>query len=150
VIGYGIALLAVCLLSLLDRRSLPFALILLAGWLAGFAGFQYWTVISILSGLALALALRRCSPLWARIIASCVPVMLLCDVVYFWALYRGVYIGTEYARCLDLLLSVQLLACSYPGARRGGRLLVVWLNRIDRRRMDRGFARHVSGDGSGD
>jgi hypothetical protein len=147
VIGYGIALLAVCLLSILDRRSLPFALILLVGWLAGFAGFRYWTVISILSGLSLALA--RCSPLWARIIASCVPVMLLCDVVYFWALYRGVYIGVEYARGLDLLLSVQLLACSYPGARRGGRLLVVWLNRIDRRRMDRGLARNVGGDGPG-
>lgn len=130
---FGIALLWVCALSLLDKRALPFSLILAAGWIAGFAGYQWWPVISLASGSLMAVLLHRRSPAWAKVCVSCVPLMLLCDAAYLWALAQNVYLGVEYATALNVLFTVQLLAVGWPGGRRGVRLLVVGIRRADRR-----------------
>lgn len=136
-IEYGVALLVVCALSLLDRRSLPYALTLAAGWLAGFAGAEFWPFISIASGFVLVCLLNHKSPTWAWVIACCVPLMLLCDGVYLWGLANNVYLGVEYATALNVLFAVQLFAVGWPGGRRGLRLVVARLARTDRRRAYR-------------
>ena len=128
-IEYGVALFAVCALSLLDKRAMPYALTLSAGWLAGFAGYEWWPTISVASGCVMAWLLSRHSPLWAVIIACCIPLMLICDAAYLWGLSNNVYWGEQYAATLDKLLQVQILAAGWPGGRRGVRLLVERINR---------------------
>lgn len=142
---FGLALLWVCALSLLDKRALPWAMILAAGWVAGFSGYQWWPVISLASGSLMAFLLHSRSPAWALVCASCVPLMLICDAAYLWALAQNVYLGVEYATALNVLFTVQLLAVGWPGGRRGVRLLVVGIRRADRRWLDSGASRHNGG-----
>lgn len=147
-IEYGVALLVVCALSLLDRRSLPYALTLSGGWLAGFAGVEWWPFISIASGFVLTCLLTHRSPLWAWLIAACVPLMLLCDAAYLLGLANNVYLGVEYANTLNVLFAVQLLAGGWPGGRRGLRLVVARLDGSGRRCVDSRAARSDGGQGS--
>lgn len=149
-IGFGIALAVVCALSLFDRRALPYALLLSAGWLLGFGPAEAWPFVSILSGLGFVWLLRKGGPPWAWIAACCVPPMLLCDAIYFWMLSQGVYLGPEYATTLNTLFAVQLLAIGWPGALRGGRSFVSWLCRPRGRSVDCLPAQRVSGQGSRD
>lgn len=139
-ISYGLACAFVLALSWFDRRSMPFALVLGAGWILGFLPAWTWPLISIASGTALIALMDHRSPLWAYVIVSCVPVMLLCDAMYFGLLHNGVYVGREYAGALNVLLAVQLAACGWPGGRRGVRSLVLWISRVDRGRMGRNAA----------
>src|SRR6476660_3451196 len=132
-IGYGIACLVVVALSAFDRRAMPFALILTAGWLLGFLPAWTWPFISIASGTALISMMDHRSPTWAYVIVSCVPIMLLCDAAYFGLLTNNVYVGEQYAGALNALFAVQLIACGWPGGRRACRSLVLLCGRIDRR-----------------
>jgi len=128
VIEYGLALLALCALCLMDRRALPFALILLSGWLLGFLPVEFWPLISIASGTAMILFLNHRSPFLHWLIVCCVPPMLYCDAVYFWMLSRGVYFGVEYANTLNAFLWVQMMACGFTGGKR----LVGFVGRLGR------------------
>lgn len=126
---------------------MPYALTLSAGWLAGFAGADWWPTISVVSGCVMAWLLSRHSPLWAVIIACCVPLMLICDAAYLLGLANNVYLGVEYANTLNALFVVQLLAVGWPGGKRGVRLLVERLNRPGIVSVDSGVARSDSRKG---
>lgn len=126
---------------------MPYSLTLLAGWLAGFAGVEWWPFISIASGCVLTCLLTHRSPFWAWLIAACVPLMLLCDAAYLLGLANNVYLGVEYANTLNALFAVQLLAAGWPGGRRGVRLVVARLDGSDRRSLDSGIARADGGKG---
>jgi hypothetical protein len=56
-----------------------------------------------------------------------VPLMLLCDGLYYWMLSQGFYLGETYANTLNALFIVQLLAVGWPGAAIGGRTVVYWV-----------------------
>lgn len=125
-IGYGIACLVVCALSFSDRRAMPFAFIILAGWLFGAVSgaisedaWRLWPAISAVSATALyAFHLRDPDRRWA-LVSAVAGAMLLLDVLYLGFRWQRVPIEVEYSRALDFGLSVQLLIIGYQGAING-------------------------------
>lgn len=122
---YGIACLAVLVLSLPDRRVMPFALVILAGWIAGFLtgyasphdAWRVWPVISSLSSVALYALWRQHGFWWGGLAAACAASMLLLDGFYLWSLGQGLQIEVEYSRALDAMLLVQLALVTIGGHR---------------------------------
>lgn len=134
-IQYGLACLLVCVLSLADRRAFPFALTILSGWLVGYAALQLsptdywrlWPILSAASAIVLTWLWRR-APDWRwKAVASLAGVMLLLDVAYLGFRWQRVPIEVEYARALDICLSVQLLLIGFRGAINVGCGLRDWL-----------------------
>lgn len=117
-IVYGSACLAVVILSLLDRRSLPYSITLAGGWLLGFLPLEVWWFISLGQGAVLACYLKHDSPIWPRIVAGCIPLMLMADAVYWLARYNNHDVGPFYENALNVLLGVQLAFTAWPGGRR--------------------------------
>lgn len=127
VTAYGLACLIVVLLGLVDRRSLPYAVILSSGWLAGFLPVEVWWFISVAELSAMTAFIHRATPWQFKAIAVCVLPMLLLDA-YYWLMdwLLGVYVGVEYASGLNTLLTIQLFLCGMTGGWRVGRIAILW------------------------
>lgn len=118
-IEYGIALLVVCALSVLDKKAMPYALTLSVGWLAGFAGAAFWPAISFGICSATLLLYRREPTWWGQAVHLLAVAMLLADVLYWACVVQGAYIGVEYAYALNVGLALQLLLVGHQGAING-------------------------------
>lgn len=121
-IAYGTACLMVILLAALHRPAVPYAFTLAAGWVLGFMPYDLWWMVSLAEGAVFCSLLRWNSPLWARVVAACVPIMLFCDGA-FWAIKaHGPHLSEPYEIALNVLFGVQLLAAAWPGGARLVRL----------------------------
>lgn len=124
-IFYGLACLSVVVLSLADRRALPFALTLLGGWLVGFclgwllpdSAWKVWPAISAFSSIALFSLWKKHGVWWGGATAACAASMLLLDGFYLWSRGQGLQIEVEYSRALDAMLLVQLALVTIGGHR---------------------------------
>ncbi len=125
-IEYGIALLVVCGLSFFDKRAMPYALTLLAGWLLGFGPAEAWPAISLGICLMTLIQCRKDGTSWGAAIHAIAVGMLLMDVVYWSMLVQGVYIGVEYAETLNAGLTAQLILVGYQGVKNGWIGLLDW------------------------
>lgn len=116
IVGFGIALLVVCALSLFDRRAMPYAFTLLLGWLAGLSlGWQSWPLISLMSATTLFWLHINRTTRYSALVASLASAMLLADVVYLWFRWQRAPVEVEYAYALDLGLICQLGLVGYGG-----------------------------------
>lgn len=133
-IEYGVAILVVLALTALDRRATPFALVILAGWLAGFLGWQFWAGISLVCGLTFFwLFLKDRDRRWATVTAI-EGAALFVDVLYLWFRWRGIDVGVEYANALTFGLICKLALIGSGGLWNGVVLLRSWSPRDLRRR----------------
>lgn len=123
---YGCACLLVVLLGLAERQSLPYAVILASGWLAGFLPVEVWWFISLAELAAMTAVLTRWTHWRFKVIAMCVPLMLLLDSYYWLMKGLGVYVGVEYANELTALLTIQLFLCGMGGGWNLGRSAFLW------------------------
>lgn len=122
---YGLACLLVVALSLADRRALPFALVILGGWLAGFGSgglspddsWRVWPAISAASSIALFALWKKHGVWWGGATAACAASMLFLDGFYLWSRGQGLQIEVEYSRALDAMLLVQLALVTIGGHR---------------------------------
>lgn len=138
-IAYGLACLLVCVLSLADRRALPWALVISAGWVAGFSGPSYWPLISLCVCIAtLFLFLNNPTKTGSAVHALAV-VMLALDVWYYANLYAGRYVGVEYAQALNAGLIAQLVLIGMRGGINVGVSLREWCFPSVYRRRRRGL-----------
>lgn len=127
-IGYGIACLAVLALSFFDRRAMPYAFVILLGWVAGFMGWQYWPLVSLVSASTLFwLHIYRPIPV-SPAVAALAALMLIADVIYLWFRWQRIPIEVEYATALNIGLTCQLVLVGHVGAINGGDLLGSWLS----------------------
>lgn len=126
-IEYGIACTAVVVIALMfERRAVPFALTILAGWCAGFLAPQWWPWISVASGLALFWFMKRDFHWrWAAVTALA-GTMLLLDLIYLWFRWKGFHIEVEYANALTRGLEAQLLLTGIGGVGNAVLLLLSW------------------------
>lgn len=142
-IQYGIACLLVCLLALPDKRVMPFALTISAGWVsAAILGklspdhaWMAWPFISAVSGVILYRLSQRYRFWWAMPVAALAGAMLMLDGLYVVCRYLGVQIEVEYSRALDLALIAQLSLIGYGGLVSDGGFLAWMRSRL--RRGDR-------------
>lgn len=125
-IEYGVALLVVCVLSLMDRRAMPYALTLSGGWLLGFGPPEAWPAISLLLCSVTLLLYLRDRTWWGLAIHTLAVLMLLADVLYWSLLVQGTYIGIEYAYSLNVGLALQLVLVGHRGAINGWTGLLDW------------------------
>lgn len=139
-IQYGLACLLVCVLSLADRRALPFAVVILSGWMIGYVtgfhpdGWRLWPLISATSAVALTYFWHR-DPDWRwKAIAALAGTMLFLDVLYLGLRWQRVPVELQYSRALDFCLLAQLALVGYRGGINVGNSL--W-SRM-RGRLDRG------------
>jgi hypothetical protein len=130
IVAYGTACALVCLVSFAHRASVPYAIILAAGWIAGFLPLETWSFISLAQGAAMACFLKWRSPLWQRIVVACVPLMLLADGYFWLAQSMGQYPGVYYENTLNVLFIIQLACTAYPGGRAIVRRVRAWLGSV--------------------
>jgi len=121
-----VALLVVCVLSLMDKQALPYALTLSSGWLLGFGPVEAWPAISLGICTVTLYLCRRDKTWWGAAIHSLAVGMLLMDVLYWSMLVQGKYIGVEYATALNAGLAVQLILVGHRGVKRGWTGLLDW------------------------
>ena len=124
--AYGTACLVVVLLGFVERQSLPYAVILASGWLAGFLPVEVWWFISLAELAAMTAFLDRWTPWQFKVIAMCIPFMLLLDFYYWLMKGLGIYVGVEYANELTALLTIQLFLCGMGGGWKLGRSAFLW------------------------
>jgi hypothetical protein len=146
-IEYGIACGIVVLLSLANRDALPWAILLLCGWVAGFAGHAFWPYISLSICLVTLFWFLDKPTQWKAGVHAVADVMFALDVWYLWQLNQGVYAGVEYANALTLGLIVQLALVGWQGV---GNVLVRTrsvpnLRRRSRRRYARSLPKQSTG-----
>lgn len=127
-IGYGIACVLVCALSLFDKRAIPYAIVIFLGWIAGFAGWQYWPLVSLVSASALFwLHIYRPIPV-SPAVAALAALMLCADVIYLWFRWQRIPIEVEYGTALNIGLTCQLVLIGHVGAINAGDMLGSWLS----------------------
>lgn len=112
---FGLACALVCGLSYFDRQARPFAVTLLAGWLAGFFPWTFWPLISLMSATTLFWLHINRTTRYSALVASLASAMLLADVVYLWFRWQRAPVEVEYAYALDLGLICQLGLVGYGG-----------------------------------
>lgn len=134
-IEYGIACVLVCLLSALDRRAMPYALLLAGWWGLGFLPPETAPAITIIMACLIILYAeqRKAREWWDWAIVGLLPFMAMADAWYQAGLAFGVYRPVEYAYALNIMFSVQLACVAFPGGRRIvgvgvrlGRVLFSW------------------------
>ena len=154
-IHYGLACLFVCVLSLADRRAIPFALTIFAGWIVGYIGglvtpdaWRMWPLISAVSGIILTQFYILDRNWRWKAVASLAGAMLLLDLLYLGFRWQRIPIEVEYSRALDIALVVQLLLVGYRGGINVGIGLLSWLRRGMGRGSLVGHTAHRKAQGS--
>lgn len=124
-IEYGLA----CVLTLLvaTPQARPYAAVILWGWLAGFAGVQWWPLVSLVISIAtLWLCINR--PFHGGATVALLAFMMLsADVIYALGLSLGLDWGHTYETALNLGLVAQLVLIGHEGVIDGGARIRDWL-----------------------